>query len=72
MSGGGDEVQRGQEVWVRDASGEMLPRLALSAPENGEDFPVVWVTFRDTPNGEGWPWPAEDVFARSGETGAGE
>ncbi len=64
-------TQRGQRVIVIDAFGQELPRVALGAPEMGEDFPVVWVSRpeeweaaeREGREPEGVPWPIEDVRA---------
>jgi len=58
-------------VTVVDAVGDELPRIALSQPKRGEDFPVVWVcrpeeweaARAEGREPEGVPWPREDVRA---------
>ena len=68
------KIERGTPVVVRDAFGEELRRVALSAPKRGEDFPVVWVcrpeeweaAQAEGREPEGVPWPREDVQAANG------
>lgn len=59
----------GDQVAVRDAFGEILPRRALTGVIMGHDFEVVWVcreeeweaAHAEAREPEGVPWPAEDV-----------
>ena len=62
------DIQRGERIVVRDATGEWLPRRALRS-EPGDTFAVVWAC-RETEweaaeseqrEPDGVPWPAEDV-----------
>jgi hypothetical protein len=63
------QIEAGQQVIVRDATGAELARVALSAPKRGEDFPVVWVcrpeewaaAQAEGREPDGVPWPREDV-----------
>lgn len=64
------EIEPGTHVQVRTASGELLPRRAITEIVRGEDFPVVWVCREEEWEAaqiegrepEGVPWPAEDVI----------
>jgi len=66
-------IQRGDTVTVRSATGEFLPRRAVSGIEEGHDFAIVWVCREEEwrkAQGEGSepdavPWPAEDVSPAS-------
>ncbi len=61
----------GSHVIATDAFGRELDRVAISGPERGADFPVIWVCRPEewtlaqeegrAPNGV--PWPIEDVSA---------
>lgn len=62
-------IEPGARVEVTTALGEHVPMRALSGPEKGHTFDVVWVTTEadyeaakdagDQP--EGIPWPADSV-----------
>jgi hypothetical protein len=62
-------IHRGTPVLVRDAFGDELPRVALSGPKRGEDFPIVVVcrpeewkaAYDEGREPDGVPWPREDV-----------
>jgi len=72
MSGTEHNIERGDLVFAVDAEGEKLPRRALSGPEDGSNFLVVWVcreeewhaAQREGRQPDGVPWPAEDVHPR--------
>jgi hypothetical protein len=63
------EIERGASVNVRTAYGETVRMKALSGPEPGRDFLVVWVCteteYADAERGgrepEGLPWPVDAV-----------
>jgi hypothetical protein len=63
------QIERGNQVRVRDASGSLLERRAITGVEMGVDFEVVWVCREEEwelagveeREPEGVPWPAEDV-----------
>jgi hypothetical protein len=71
-------IRHGTPVWVRDVTGDLLPRVAVSGVVRGMRLPrggfmrVVWAVTEET-----WrlpdsahcaplarPWPAEDVTPR--------
>lgn len=58
----------GHRVIVRDAMGRLLWKVAISEPIAGKDLAVVWVRWPDRPDGEGVPWPFEDVWTEDGQT----
>ncbi len=69
-------IEPGTRVQVRSATGELLPRRAVSAVVRGDDFPVVWVSREDEwqaaqtedRDPDAVPWPAEDVEPDMNET----
>lgn len=63
-------IKAGDWVIVTDAHGQEHRVEALSGPERGRDFPVVWV--RTPLKGGGFdrvPWPLEAVRPTGDESG---
>ena len=66
----------GELVFATDASGEDLPRRAISGPVRGDNFMVIWVcreeewhaAQREGRHPDGVPWPVEDVRLRSDDS----
>lgn len=61
-------IESGVRVEVTTATGEKVSMWAVSGPQPGIDFPVVWVAteqeFAEAENGqeiEGIPWPVDAV-----------
>lgn len=66
-------IQPGDELWVETATGEQLPKRAISAVVAGDAFDIVWVCREaeweaaeaEGREPEGVPWPARDVKLRA-------
>jgi hypothetical protein len=54
-------LRPGEPVAIRDASGEEHRWVAVTGPQWGRDFPVVWVKRPGAPDSEKMPWPLGDV-----------
>ena len=62
-------INRGDRLDVRTAFDDWVPRVALSGPELGATFEVVWVCTvaewdraeREHEEPDGTPWPISDV-----------
>jgi hypothetical protein len=62
------EIRRGDVVQAKTAGGDVIRMRALGAPQQGHDFPVVWVCTEgewnradaagDEPDGLPWPLTA--------------
>lgn len=69
-------IQAGQRVVATDAFGRCLDRVAITGPQRGDDFPVIWVcrpdewvrAHQEDRSPEGVPWPMEDVAAARGDS----
>jgi hypothetical protein len=69
----GWNVHRGDSVLATNAYGEQVPMVAMSGPERGRDFPIIWVCLPADFARDGWtrtehwrPWPVEDVTPDTG------
>lgn len=68
-------VEAGDPVIVRTASGQLAEVRAITGPQHGRDFLVVWVcdeqewdaAEREGRDPEGVPWPAEAVQPSNGK-----
>lgn len=60
-------IQRGDEVEVIAADGRVHRMRAVSGPEMGRDFVVVWVC-QTNADADAIPWPAEAVRLVASQT----